>query len=618
MYNNWLRAVAREIISLKLTRCLTVFCAVFLASLISMPAAAQNAQAGPQNTQAAPSTPINIQDIVARPIPERTTGLDPGKIVKWSLKDAILAALEKNVDMQLEQENVRFTQYNLIAAQGFYDPMTTSRILYNKSINPNVARFTGAGGDTINNDSLTYNFGASKNFERWGSILQANFNNARQISNASNLSTGYSPGLVFQFTQPLFKGFQIDQTRRNIKVFKKQLALNDATFRAKVIQIILNVEQAYWDLSLARQNEEVQRKSLGLAETFLDNTKRQVEVGTLPQLDVISAATQLESNRQNVFSAMNNVGIAENTLKNLVAGGSDDPIWSSLIEPIEKFDSKQASIPVADAIKLAHENRPEIRQLDLQGEMNKIDIDLARNLAKPQIDFISSYATTGAAGTPNIVPGPNCGSPVDDPVNPGKKICVGLAPVLQGNAYVPGVQTVPFDPAVIPLPAIADQFIGGYGTALGNMFKNKFRTWSVGVQFSLPLRNRTAKANLGFALETKRQLDLQTRQLMQNIEVQVRNAVQAVETAKMRIDAAEAQTRYAQQQLDGEQKKFAAGLSTTFLALQRQNDLSVAQVSELQAKADYNKALATLYSVMATTLSNYSIDLPQDKPVTIK
>jgi outer membrane protein len=613
MNNNWLRAAAREIISLKLPPCLTVFCAVFFASLISMPAAAQD-------TQAAPSSAINIKDIVARPVPERTVGVDPSKIVKWTLKDAILAALENNVDMQLEQENVRFTQYNLIAAQGFYDPTTTSTILYNKSINPNVARFTGAGGDTVNNDTLTYNFGANKYFERWGSYLQANFNNARQISNASNLSTGYSPGLAFTFRQPMFKGFRIDDARHSIKLYKKQLALNDATFRAKVIQVILQVEQAYWDLSLARQNEEVQRKTVKLAETFLDNTKRQVEVGTLPQIDVVSAATQLEANRQNVFVAMNNVGIAENTLKNLVASGSDDPIWSSVIDPIEQFDSKERSIPVADAIKLAHENRPEIRQLDLQGEMNKIDLDYYHNQAKPQIDFIATYSTNGAAGTPNIVPTPNCGNPVDDPVNPGKKICVGLAPVLnaQGNAFVPAVQTVPFDPAVIPPPAIADQFIGGYGTALGNMFRNKYRTWSVGVQFNFPLRNRTAKAKLGFALETKRQLDLQTRQLMQSIEVQVRNAVQAVETAKMRIDAAEAQTRYAQQQLEGVEKKFAAGLEIAYFVLDRQNQLAQARVSELQAKADYNKALANLSSVMSTTLSNYSIDLPQDKPVTIK
>ena len=109
-----------------------------------------------------------------------------------------------------------------------------------------------------------------------------------------------------------------------------------------------------------------------------------------------------------------------------------------------------------------------------------------------------------------------------------------------GN-FVPAVQTVPFNPAApfTRMAQIDDQFTGGYGTALGNLFKNQFRTWSVGVQISLPLRNRTAKANLGKFLEQDRQIDLQTRQLMQRIEVEVRNAVQAVETAKMRINAAE-------------------------------------------------------------------------------
>jgi HAE1 family hydrophobic/amphiphilic exporter-1 len=165
---------------------------------------------------------------------------------------------------------------------------------------------------------------------------------------------------------------------------------------------------------------------------------------------------------------------------------------------------------------------------------------------------------------------------------------------------------------------IADQFIGGYGTALGNLFKNQFRTWQVGVQITLPLRNRTAKANLGRSLEAERQIDLQTRQLMQNIEVQVRDAVQEVETAKMRIEAAEAQETYARQQLDGENKRFAAGLQTTFFVLQRQNDLAGAQLSRLQALADYNKAIANLQSVMSTSLSVNNIELKQEPPVTIK
>jgi HAE1 family hydrophobic/amphiphilic exporter-1 len=579
-----------------------------------MPAAAQD-------TQSTTSATIQTQDIVARPIPERTVGLEPGKIVRWTLKDAVLAALEKNVDILLEQENVRFIQYDLIAAQGFYDPTTTSRIQYNKSIIPNIARFTGSSDDTVSQNSLTYNFGVSKNIERYGGFISASFNNQRQLSNNSNLVTSYSPSMFIQFTQPLFRDFEINQARRNIKVAKKQLALNDAQYRSRVIQIILAVEQAYWDLSLARKNEDVRRESVQLAETFLNNTKRQVDVGTLAPIEVISAATQLEQRRQDVFQAMNNVGLAENALKNLTVGGPKDELWSSVIVPVQSFDSKHVTIPVQDAIKLAHENRPEIRQLGLSEEINKIDVDFYRNQAKPQIDLIANYSTNGAAGTPAVDIGPNCGgiNKVSDPNNPGQFLCAGIAPRLVGNTIVQEVvETRPFDPAFVSPPQIADQFIGGYGTALGNMFKNKFRTWSVGVQFSLPLRNRTAKAQLGKTLEAKRQIDLQTRQLMQNIEVEVRNAVQSVESAKMRIDAAEAATRYARQQLDGEEKRFAAGLQGAYFVLQRQNELSLTQVSELQAKADYNKAIANLHRVMSTTLSNNSIELKQDAPVTIK
>lgn len=612
MNNNRLRAVAREFLSLTVPPCLTVFCAVLFASLISMPAAAQDTQTPPST-----STSIQVQDIVARPIPERTVGLEPGKVVRWTLKDAILAALEKNVDIELERETVRFTQYDLIAAQGFYDPIATSRILYNKSIFPNVGRFTGANEETINQDTTTYNFGASKQFERGGSSLIANFNNQRQISNSSNLSTSYSPGLQFQFTQPLFRNFEIDQARRNIKVAKKQLDLNDAQFRDRVIRIILAVEQAYWDLALAKRNEAVRRESVSLAQTFLDNNKRQVEVGTMAPISVVEAATSLESRRQDVFAAMNNVGIAENALKILTADGPKDPIWSSLIEPVDSFDSKQISTPLVDAIRLAHENRPEIRQMDLSEEINKIDIDFARNQAKPQIDFIANYSTNGSAGTPVLQSVPaTCADPVPNPAT-GQPSCPGVGLVPVGGALAPGVVFTDFTPAGQVNP-ISDTFVGGYGTALKNMFNNKFRSWSVGIQFNFPLRNRTAKAQLGAALERKRQIDLQTRQLMQNIEAEVRNAVQAVETAKMRIDAAEAATRYARQQLEGEEKKFAAGLQVAYFVLDRQNQLSLAQISELQAKADYNKAIANLRRVMSTTLTDNSISVRETAPVKIK
>lgn len=604
-------AIARNFLSLSL--------ALFCASLISLSVAAQDAQA-PQNSQSQDQQPV------ARPIPLRTVGLEPGKVVKWTLRDAVMTALEKNVDIELERENVRLMQYDLIAAQGFYDPTTTSSILYNKSARATSFRAAGLDqGNTISTNTLTYNFGARKNFERWGSLVTADFNNQRQVSNTSTLTTQYSPSLNFQLTQPLFKNFATDANRRSIKVTKKRLDLTDAQFRQRVIEIISQVQQAYWDLALAIRNEGVARESVALAETQLNNNKRQVEVGTLAPIDVVSAATQLESRRQQVFQAMNQVGVAENNLKALTVGGTGDSLWDSAIEPIEPFDVKPVSVQVSEAVKIAQDNRPEIKQQKLQKEINKIDIDFFRNQTKPQIDLVASYSTNGLGGSPLVTSGviPNCASPIlRDPNNPSSglvcnSVVVGRDAV--GN-FIPAISTIPYNPAVpfTQTASIGDQFVGGYGTALGNMFKNEFRTWSVGIQFNFPLRNRTAKANLGKTIEQGRQIDLQTRRTMQAIELDVRNAVQSVETAKMRIEAAKAATEYARQQLVGEEKKFAAGLSSTFFILDRQNQLSLAQFTELQALADYNKSVATLQRVMSTTLSSNDIEIKAEAPVTIK
>ncbi|MGH9765825.1 MAG: TolC family protein, partial [Blastocatellia bacterium] len=273
MKNNRLWAAARNFLSLSLC-----------ASLISLPVAAQD----PPATQ---SSPIQEQEIVARPVPTRTIGLQPGKVVKWTLRDAITTALEKNIDIELEKENSRLMQYDLIAAQGYYDPTTTSTVLYNKSTQATSFRAAGLeeGNNTITRDRLEYDFGARKYFERWGSLVQADFNNDRLVSNTSNLTTEYSPSLTFQITQPLFKNFEIDQARRQIKIIKKRMDLTDAEYRRRVIDIISQVQQAYWDLYLAIKNEDVARESVGLAETFLNNTKRQVEVGTLAPIEVVSA-----------------------------------------------------------------------------------------------------------------------------------------------------------------------------------------------------------------------------------------------------------------------------------------------------------------------------------------
>ncbi|MCI0660056.1 MAG: TolC family protein [Acidobacteria bacterium] len=584
---------------------IAAFCMLFLAIAVS--AQTQTPAPAQQN----PQSQINIDEIVSRPIPIRTLGLEPGKVVPLSLRDTILLALEKNVDIELERENVRLAQYDVFAAQGFYDPIASSEILYQSSINPASFRSTGLDVDRTNvtNKQISYNFGLRKQIERFGSDFRVDFNNQRTSLNTSTLPLAYRPSLTFSFTQPLFRNFKIDGPRQQIKIAKKRLDLSDALFRQRAIEIITGVTAAYWDLALAIKNESVARASVTLAETQLNQNKRQVEVGTLAPIEVVSAATALEQRRQQVFQEMQQVAAAENALKAMIVDGPASDLWKARIDPTEKFEVQTPiNLPLDDAIKLAKENRPEIKRLLLEKDINQVNIDFYRNQAKPQIDFVSFYLTNSTAGTPITSLIGNCGSPVIVGTDP---FCLSTNGVTQVNGVnVPVVGLTPFTQS--PQTSASGQFAGGYGTALKNLFKNDFRTWQVGLQINFPLRNRTAQANLGRAKEQERQLDLTTRKLLQGIEVEVRNGVQAVETAKMQIEASKLQRRYAEQQLEGEVKKFQAGMGGTFFVLQRQTELSQAQVAEQSALAGYNIAVARLYQIISTTLANNSIEIKSE------
>jgi HAE1 family hydrophobic/amphiphilic exporter-1 len=566
MDTDWQRAFTHILAGLILA------CGVTALASAQTPAPKQEPAPGPNlPAPAQPATP-------SQTTPSHLAGVEADKIVRWTLNDAIMAALEKNPDIEIARHNVRLSQFDVLAAQGAYDPITSSTLNYVSQKTPNVSRFSGSSQNFLQNDAFGYNLGYSKLVEKTGGSYQINFNNSRLTSNAASLATSYNPTLTAALTQPLLKNLGFDSNRHLIQIARKKLDLSDAQFRQQVIQIITDVQEAYWNLAFAIRSEEIQRDALKLAEKQLENNLEQLKVGTLAQLDVINAAAQVENVRQQVFQAMQTVAQAADALKTLTVEGPGDDLWTANIIPVESFELKPLKLPLPDALRLALANRPEVRQFALQKEMNELDVKFFRNQTKPQVDLTASYGLVGVAGSAASFPDQNG--------------------VLQ--------------PANVP-----SAFVGGYGVALRNLFDNSFPTWGVGVNVSLPLRNRTAQANLGGALETGRQLDAQLRKQLQTIEADVRAAYHAVESAELRCGAARAAREYAEKQLAGEQEKFSVGLSTTFLVLTRQNDLSQARGAEAQALTDYNKAIAALQSAISTTLTDNSVEIRsgKDEPV---
>jgi HAE1 family hydrophobic/amphiphilic exporter-1 len=240
-----------------------------------------------------------------------------------------------------------------------------------------------------------------------------------------------------------------------------------------------------------------------------------------------------------------------------------------------------------------------MQQFRLRGELNQIDAEYFRNQTKPQVDFFATYGTVGLAGA--LRQGVN-------PFTASSGLTTQRINELIGrvNALTPGQSPlVPIAPT--SFGSVPDALVGGYGQSFYNLLKNDFRTWRFGVNINLPLRNRTAEANLGRSLAEGKQIEVQRQRLEQTIEVEVRNSLQAVETAKRRVDAARNSRANAELQYQSEQRKFDAGQSTNFFVLDRQNALSAARGRELRAMTDYTKAAAELQRVLSTTLSSNNV-----------
>ena len=533
----------------------------------------------------------NPQSSNTTPQSDARIGVNPSKRVRMTLREAMLMALERNRDIEVERLNVQINGFDLQSAQGAYDPALSATLYYDRRSIPATSIFAA---DRTDNLIGTAAFAQRTPWQ--GSSFTGVFDNNRATtSNPFNdLNPQYTTNLNFTFTQPLFRNRTIDSTRRQIKIAKKRLDISDSQFRQRAIEIIAQAQRAYWDLVFARRDQEIKRESVELAETQLQHNERLVDAGTLAKSDIISARVELERRKDEAEAAVDAIQRAENALKALMAQAGDGELWQSEIVPVEQPQiESSASLPLEDALRLAMHNRPEMEQYRLRGELNKIDADFMRNQTKPQVDFFVTYGTVGLAGARRNT---------TNPFTASNAALLGRVNQLSEAAGLPALPSVGFG-------APPEALIGGYGQSFYNLLRNDFRSWRFGLNINLPLRNRTAEANLGRSLAEGRQIEAQRQKTEQSIEVEVRNALQAVETAKKRVEAAKNSRENAELQYQSEQRKFDAGQSTNFFVLDRQNALSASRGRELRALTDYTKAVANLQHALSTTLSSNNVEV---------
>ena len=466
--------------------------------------------------------------------------------LELSMDEAVERALKNNADLAVERYRPELSKEDERAARGAYDVFMNARIDKNSRTDP--ARSAFAGGEKVDTDTWTWNFGGQQ-LLKTGGLVQVDFaNNKTDTNNVfSSFNPTYGSSLNLALTQPLLRDRSIDSSRQQLKVTKNNREISDTDFRQTVVNTVAAVKKAYYDVIAAIDNLEAQKKSLALAQKLLEENRIKVRVGTLAPLDVVQAESEVAGREEGVINAETLLAAAEDNLKQAIFPKNDPDTWALRILPKDRPSAEQRQVDTEAAIRNALEKRTDVAAARKAIDTTDINVRFARSRTLPTLDLVAAYGTTGVGGTQLIRDG--LGGPVID--------------------------TVP----------------GGYGDAVGDVFGRDFPTWTLGVNVAYPLFNRTAKANQARARLTKEQAVASLNRLELQVVAEVRSAGRNVEANYKRVESTRTARILQERRLDAEEKKFAAGMSTNFLVTQAQRDLADARVAEIRAILDYRKSL---------------------------
>ena len=476
-------------------------------------------------------------------------GAAAGSPRELRLEEAVAIALEKNLDIQVARLEPQSVDLLVAGFRNTYRPLVTSTVGLRDQYQLPTSSLNG--GTKVNNGTTTYNFGLAQNVNRYGGSYAVNWSNARvETSNTfSTFNPSFTTNLVAAFSQPLLRGFRIDNTRQQLLINLINRDISEESARATITQTLANVRNAYWDLVFAQSAVEVAQRATELADKLVQDNQARVEVGTLAPLDIVQAQAESATRRQNLAAAEATAQTAELTLKRFMVSGTDDPLWRQTIRPVDLPSLGPAPSDIDGAIRRALAERTDVISARKNLDSNDVSLRYFKNQSMPAADLNASYGAQGLGGTAIVRTGP------------------------LGN------QTVS---QIIP---------GGYGDALSLLRARDYPTWNLNVTMSYPIGGNQADAQHARARLQRTQALTRLRGLEVQIAAEVANAALTVQSNLKRVEAATIAREFAQKRLEAEQSRFEVGLTTNFFVVQAQRDLRDAQNTELRALADYRKSL---------------------------
>jgi len=546
-----------------------------------------------------------------RPIP-RSSALDvpspvtrDEEVQRVTLKEAIGLALENNPGIAARRLEPARIGTNVLAAQAQFDPTLGGDLNYSKATTPNANGLNSTSTSVV--DDRYANFHLSK-LLRTGAQFQTNFLNDRLDNNASfvSLRPQYHPELGFSVVQPLLRDFGWDFSYLVVRVAEKEADAGVFLFEADLANFVDRVIVSYWGVVGRRGVLEASREAKKLADRTVEENEARVRVGLFAPVAVLEAQADAARRADELITAENNLAVARQELAQLCYYRPAGTFVPRTLEPAEDAATEDVKPDVDGTLATALAERPEILASAMGVDARQVNERITSNGLLPRLDLVGGYSVNGLSGPAQVGSLPFI-STVD----------------LTGNPRVPGVTCKNLgDPAIwqcerpLPPSSFAGSRSDAYGTHAdhGGLLSGDFNTYSFGVRLTVPFDNAAARSAHTRSQIELDQAELNHRQLLSDVTLEVRQTVADVVSSRQRIDSARLARELAEENLRNQEKRHEVGMATTKDLLDFQTRLTEARLAEVTAKYQYSIAVAAWRRAQGRLLDHYQIVVEHPGP----
>ena len=484
-------------------------------------------------------------------------------VQRMSIDDAVAMALEQNLDLQVQRITPQLRDLDIAGFRANYTPNFTSTMSLVDQTQPPSSLLAGNTSQLTTGRS-TMDFGVNQLTPWYGGSYALQWSNGRTTTN--NIYTSFDPQLTGNFsanyTQPLLRNFKIDGIRQQLLVSQKNREIADTQLQQSIAVTVRNVRNAYYDLMGAIASLTVQRQSLDLARQSLKDNRARVEIGTMAPLDIVQAEAEVATREEAVILAEAAIERQQDVVRALVYNPKSPDFWTARIEPTDAVTFQPTAVDVDGAVANALSQRSDLTVAKKNIEAADVNIRFFDNQSMPDLNASVNYNAQAIGGV-GILRGPS-------------------------NGLEPG-----------PITGTRER---SYWDTLGVLFGGDFPGWTFSLDLTYPVGRSASEANEARARLQKTQQERQLASLELQVATQVREAARNVTTNAKRVDATRASRALAEKRLEAEEKRFQAGLTSSFFVLQAQRDLNVARNSELLALVEYAKSVVNYTAVQQSPL----------------